>query len=101
MATQTQRGIVIEAPNSPLVVGELTIAEPASDELLVKLLFSGVCATDLHIWEQKPDLDCKYPVVPGHEGVGDVARVGASVVGWKIGDRVGIQVCRRAAAKFK
>lgn len=58
--------------------------------MLVKVVASGVCHTDLHAtegdWPVKPAL----PFIPGHEGVGHVAAVGAGVKYVKEGDRVGV-----------
>ena len=51
---------------------------------------SGVCNTDLHAvtgdWPVKPT----PPFIPGHEGVGEVAALGAGVTGVREGDRVGV-----------
>ena len=59
-------------------------------QILVKIAASGVCHTDLHAadgdWPVKP----KPPFIPGHEGVGHVAAVGAGVSHVKEGDRVGV-----------
>jgi alcohol dehydrogenase, propanol-preferring len=63
----------------------------------VKIAASGVCHTDLHAaegdWPAKPTL----PFIPGHEGVGYVAAVGADVKSVKEGDRVGVRGCTRHA----
>ncbi|WP_345240067.1 alcohol dehydrogenase AdhP [Pontibacillus salipaludis] len=59
-------------------------------QVLVHIKASGVCHTDLHAahgdWPVKP----KLPLIPGHEGVGEVVEVGPDVTHLKIGDRVGI-----------
>lgn len=59
-------------------------------DVLVKIHACGVCHTDLHAchgdWPVKP----KMPLIPGHEGVGEVVEVGEQVKHIKIGDRVGI-----------
>ncbi|TXR53828.1 alcohol dehydrogenase AdhP [Reinekea thalattae] len=59
-------------------------------DILVKIHACGVCHTDLHAchgdWPVKP----KMPLVPGHEGVGEVVEVGSEVHHLKLGDRVGI-----------
>ncbi len=64
--------------------------QPAAGELLVRVLASGVCRTDLHVAEG--DLPVHRPgVVPGHEVVGEVVAVGAGVVpDGVLGSRVGI-----------
>jgi propanol-preferring alcohol dehydrogenase len=62
----------------------------SSQEVLVKIHACGVCHTDLHAchgdWPVKP----KMPLVPGHEGVGEIVEIGENVKHLKLGDRVGI-----------
>jgi propanol-preferring alcohol dehydrogenase len=68
--------------------------EPAGDEVLARVLVCGVCRTDLHLADH--DLAPRQPRrVPGHEVVGEVVGVGASVTGLTAGDRVGIAWLRR------
>jgi propanol-preferring alcohol dehydrogenase len=69
------------------------VAEPkirGPFDALVRIHASGVCHTDLHAadgdWPVKP----KPPFIPGHEGVGHVAALGAGVTHIKEGDRVGV-----------
>ncbi len=65
--------------------------EPAAgpEEIVVRVAACAVCRTDLQICEG--DLAAKtLPIVPGHQVVGRVERVGANVARWKPGDRVGI-----------
>src|SRR5207249_3112538 len=58
-------------------------------DVLVRVRACGVCRTDLHLVDG--DLpDARIPIVPGHEIVGVVERVGADVHDVAIGDRVGI-----------
>lgn len=74
----------------PLVIEEIPIPEVNPDQILVKLIASGVCHTDLHAvngdWPVKPTL----PLIPGHEGAGVVVKVGNNVQSIKEGDRVGV-----------
>ena len=65
---------------------EVELAEPNDDELLVKIVATGVCHTDLSIVEQIFPLP--LPLVLGHEGSGIVERVGAKVTGYEPGDHV-------------
>jgi propanol-preferring alcohol dehydrogenase len=84
------KAAVVEKFGEPLQIREVPIPHPRSGEVLVEVVASGVCHTDLHAadgdWPVKPTL----PFIPGHEGAGFVAEVGASVKHLKEGDRVGI-----------
>jgi len=81
--------MVVERPGAPLVARERPVPEPGPDDVLVRVLACGVCRTDLHVADgELPPLG--HPVVPGHEIVGEVVRVGASVTGLGPGDRVGV-----------
>lgn len=84
------KAAVVKAFGHPLEIQELPIPVPRSGEVLVRVVASGVCHTDLHAadgdWPVKPSL----PFIPGHEGAGDVVAVGPNVVGVKEGDRVGV-----------
>ncbi len=73
-----------------LAFTDLPIPEPRAGEVLIKIAVCGVCRTDLHVAEG--DLPPhRSPVVPGHEAVGIVARLGAGAKGLlKEGDRVGV-----------
>lgn len=73
-------------PNTPLRVEEVTLDEPQDQEVLVKLVASGVCHTDLHFI--KGDSPSAMPVVLGHEGAGIVEKVGPGVTALKPGDHV-------------
>lgn len=86
----TMRAAVVTELGKPLDIREIDRPEPGHGEILVRVHASGVCHTDLHAasgdWPVKPT----PPFIPGHEGVGTVAGVGAGVIGVKEGDRVGI-----------
>lgn len=62
---------------------------PGPGEVLVKVHVCGVCRTDLHVVEGELS-DSKLPLIPGHEAVGMVCRLGKGVTDVKEGDRVGI-----------
>jgi len=89
MARKMQAAIV-EQFGKPLVLQEWDIPTPGPGQILVKTEACGVCHTDLHAahgdWPVKPSL----PFIPGHEGIGRVAAVGAGVTLVKEGDRVGV-----------
>ncbi len=81
---------VVEQFGKPLTLREWDIPTPGPGQILVKTEACGVCHTDLHAahgdWPVKPAL----PFIPGHEGIGLVAAVGAGVTIVKEGDRVGV-----------
>ena len=87
---QTMKAAVVREFGKPLCIEEVAIPEVTPGQVLVKVVASGVCHTDLHAadgdWPVKPTL----PFIPGHEGVGFVAALGAGVKGIKEGDRVGV-----------
>jgi alcohol dehydrogenase, propanol-preferring len=81
--------MVVERPGAPLVARERPTPEPGPDDVLLRVLACGVCRTDLHVADgELPPL--AHRIVPGHEIVGEVARVGARVTGLERGDRVGV-----------
>jgi alcohol dehydrogenase, propanol-preferring len=74
---------------NPLREADLPIPIPGPGQVRVKVRTCGLCHTDLHTVEG--DLaPHKRPVVPGHQTVGVIDALGASVTGFKDGDRVGI-----------
>ena len=78
-----------DAASRPLVLEEVPVPEPGPGDVRVRVRVCGVCRTDLHIVEGELP-PAKRPVIPGHEVVGIVDRVGAGVRAIKEGDRVGI-----------
>lgn len=84
------RAAVVHNFREPLTIEEVAVPEPGPGQILVRVAASGVCHTDLHAadgdWPVRP----KLPFIPGHEGVGHVAAVGAGVASLKEGDRVGV-----------
>jgi len=87
---KTMKAAVVHAFGKPLTIDEVPIPTPGPGEVLVKIVATGVCHTDLHAasgdWPAKP----APPFIPGHEGAGVVAAVGAGVTDIKEGDNVGI-----------
>jgi propanol-preferring alcohol dehydrogenase len=85
----TMRSMVLERPGVALNAREGPVPRPGGGEILVEVKACGVCRTDLHVVDGELP-DPKLPIVPGHEIVGRVAAIGASVVGFAPGERVGI-----------
>jgi propanol-preferring alcohol dehydrogenase len=84
------KAAVIHQFKDKLEIKQLDKPTISSHEVLVKVHACGVCHTDLHAchgdWPVKP----KMPLVPGHEGVGEIVEVGEQVKHLNLGDRVGI-----------
>ncbi|WP_447974730.1 zinc-dependent alcohol dehydrogenase family protein [Nitrospira sp. Kam-Ns4a] len=78
-----------DVATNPLALLDLPAPEPGPDQVRVRVRACGVCRTDLHIVEGELP-PAKRPVIPGHEVVGLVDRVGRDVRDLKEGDRVGI-----------
>ncbi len=74
---------------TPLVPHTIERREPGVKDVEIEILFCGVCHSDIHTarGEWGPAM---YPLVPGHEIVGKVTRVGAEVTSHKAGDTVGV-----------
>jgi S-(hydroxymethyl)glutathione dehydrogenase / alcohol dehydrogenase len=81
------RAAVLEAFGAPLVVQEVDLADPRPGEVLVRLVATGVCHTDLYT-ASGADPSGYAPCVLGHEGAGVVERVGEGVTDVAVGDHV-------------
>lgn len=90
MLPKTMKAAVVREFGKPLQIEEVEVKHPGRNQVLVKVIASGVCHTDLHAvdgdWPVKP----KMPLIPGHEGVGYVVAVGPDVYNVKEGDAVGV-----------
>ena len=84
------KAAVVRSFGKPLTIEDVAIPTPGPGEVLVRIVATGVCHTDLHAadgdWPVKPT----PPFIPGHEGAGIVAALGAGVTSLKEGDPVGI-----------
>ena len=69
---------------------KLPVPVPGDDEVLIKVLATSICGTDLHIyrWDSWAERTIKPPMVIGHEFVGEIVELGASVHGLKVGELV-------------
>ena len=88
--TTTMQAAVVEQFGQPLVLREWDVPQPGPGQILVKTEACGVCHTDLHSARGEFPVQAVRPFVPGHEGVGRIAAVGAGVTSVKEGDRVGV-----------
>jgi uncharacterized zinc-type alcohol dehydrogenase-like protein len=97
------RGYAAHSPQAPLGLFRFDRREVRASDVVIDILFTGVCHSDIH--NARNDWGgARYPMVPGHEIVGRVAQVGADVTRFKVGDAVGVgcmvdscQHCRACA----
>ncbi|WP_112136859.1 zinc-dependent alcohol dehydrogenase [Glycomyces dulcitolivorans] len=84
------KAAVVTSFDAPLELREIAVPEPGAGQLLVRIEASGICHTDIHAahgdWPVKP----KLPLIPGHEGIGVVERVGEGAPAALLGKRVAI-----------
>src|SRR5579875_3881088 len=79
---------------NPLKIEQLEIPKIEDDEVLIRIKACGVCRSNLHMIEGDwldLGVPAKLPIIPGHEIVGIVEKVGKEVRNVKVGDRVGVQ----------
>jgi len=83
------RAMTLRKIGAPLVLEERAKPAPGRGEMLIRVEACGVCRTDLHVVDgELPNQ--RLPIVPGHEVVGVVERLGAGVERFAVGERVGV-----------
>lgn len=82
-------GYAADKPNARLKPFRFERRELRSNDILVDILYCGICHSDVHKVRAEWG-DFMFPLVPGHEIVGKVMRVGPSVKKFKVGDTVGV-----------
>jgi S-(hydroxymethyl)glutathione dehydrogenase/alcohol dehydrogenase len=101
------KALLLEAPHAKPVLCEIDVLDPGPHEVLVRMVASGLCATDRHAVEGTHPLP-KLPIVLGHEGAGVVEAVGPEVTTLARGDHVvlalsvacgGCRQCRRGLSE--
>jgi len=83
------QAMVLERPGEPLRLIERSEPLPASGQVRVQVAACGVCRTDLHVVDGELP-NPKLPIVPGHEIVGRIDKVGDGTDALSIGQRVGV-----------
>jgi len=82
-------GYAAQSAKVPLAPFEFEQREARADDVVIDVMYCGVCHSDLH--QARNDWGFStYPLVPGHEVVGRVAKVGKNVTKFKVGDYAGI-----------
>jgi uncharacterized zinc-type alcohol dehydrogenase-like protein len=105
--TSTVRGYAAHTPDTPLTPFSFDRRDPRRDDVVIEILYCGVCHSDIH--NTRNDWGgAKYPMVPGHEIIGRVTRVGSNVTRFQAGDQVGVgcmvdscQHCKACAADLE
>ena len=88
---------VLRGPRS-FEIDDVPVPQPGPDEVLVRVVGSGVCASELEPWlEGPPPGEERHP---GHEVSGVVTEVGADVTDLAVGARVGVWVTERGFAEY-
>jgi propanol-preferring alcohol dehydrogenase len=74
---------------NPLVLTDVPAPQPASGQVLLRVSYCGVCRTDLHVIEGEL-VPQKSPVIPGHQVIGHIEKLGPGADRFRLGTRVGI-----------
>lgn len=74
---------------SPLTPYKLERRDSKPDDIIIKIIYTGICHSDLHCGRNDWG-NTKYPAIPGHEIIGEVESVGNKVSKHKVGDIVGV-----------
>ena len=81
------KAAVLYKAKTNLIIEHMDLREPGSEEVLIKMVASGVCHSDWHVikgeWNHLP-----LPIILGHEGSGIVEAIGHNVQNVKLGDHV-------------
>ncbi|HMN47206.1 MAG TPA: alcohol dehydrogenase catalytic domain-containing protein [Povalibacter sp.] len=80
------RAAVVHAPNEPFVIETLQLEGPREGEVLIHVKATGLCHSDLNVYEGKSPW--QFPVLLGHEAAGVVVECGPGVTKFKPGDHV-------------
>jgi uncharacterized zinc-type alcohol dehydrogenase-like protein len=83
------RGYATEGPTAKLQPFDFERRDPGPDDVLIEILYCGICHSDIHQARDEWG-GSMFPMVPGHEIVGRVSRVGSNVERFKAGDTAGV-----------
>lgn len=95
------RGYAAQSATTPVAPHDFTRRDPRPDDVVVDILYCGVCHSDIHQARNEWH-NSIYPMVPGHEIIGRVASVGSEVTSFQVGEMVGVgcmvDSCQHCAA---
>jgi len=89
METKSIKAFGAEAAEAPLKTLDITRREVQTHDVEIEILYCGICHSDLHSARNEWH-GTIYPIVPGHEIVGRVTKVGDHVKGFKVGQLAGV-----------
>jgi alcohol dehydrogenase, propanol-preferring len=81
--------MILDVPGEPLRVAEVPVPEPGQGQLLLRVHCCAVCRTDLHVVDGELPHP-RLPLIPGHQIVGTVEKIGGQERSFAVGDRVGV-----------
>ena len=83
------RAVVLRGPNQ-FAPEDIPVPEIGNDEILLEMKAAAICGTDMRILTGKKTKGVRYPSVIGHEFCGIIAKVGADVKGYEVGEKVAV-----------
>jgi propanol-preferring alcohol dehydrogenase len=83
------RAMILDAPGEPLRVAEVPVPEPGEGQILLRVHCCAVCRTDLHVVDGELPHP-RLPLIPGHQIVGTVEKIGERADSFTVGNRVGV-----------
>src|SRR5699024_12071100 len=91
-SSATSRQVVFTGVDT-IEVTEAALPAVGAEELLMRVVREGICATDLHLLAGH--IGDPFPLVPGHEFVGEITEIGAAAArdrGLRVGDRIAVEM---------
>ncbi|MDX1489019.1 MAG: L-threonine 3-dehydrogenase [Acidiferrobacterales bacterium] len=100
------KALVKSRPEPGIWLEHVPIPSVDTNEVLIRILKTGICGTDLHIlnWDDWAQRNIKTPRIIGHEFIGEIVEIGPGVTGYSVGDRVTAEghitcgICRNCRA---
>jgi alcohol dehydrogenase, propanol-preferring len=81
--------MILEVPGEPLRIAEVATPQPGDGQVLLRVHCCAVCRTDLHVVDGELP-DPSLPLIPGHQIVGTVEKIGERADNFTVGERVGV-----------
>src|SRR5215218_7374685 len=81
--------MVLDVPGEPLRIAEVAVPEPGAGQVLLRVHCCAVCRTDLHVVDGELP-DPRLPLIPGHQIVGTVEKIGEHAGQFTVGERAGV-----------